>query len=273
MSEERAARLRAALAARGLVWPAPLEHHESLRSTSDVVRERARAGAAEWTTVIADTQAAGRGRWGRTWASPPGGLYLSTLLRPPPEAVGLLPLVAGVAVAEALSEWGVSTELKWPNDVLARGRKLAGVLGEASSSASGVEWVALGIGVNVGAEDDSLPPSVRENATSLRAETGGSPGLEEIAAAVMVRLTVWYDALRLRPSSVLPAWRARAAPWWGSLVEVHGGEGPRRGRMRDVDETGALVLDVEGGGSVRVLSGEVERVRLVEAGARDPERG
>ncbi|OFV87657.1 MAG: biotin--[acetyl-CoA-carboxylase] ligase, partial [Acidobacteria bacterium RBG_16_70_10] len=193
MSEERAARLRAALAARGLVWPAPLEHHESLRSTSDVVRERARAGAAEWTTVIADTQAAGRGRWGRTWASPPGGLYLSTLLRPPPEAVGLLPLVAGVAVAEALSEWGVSTELKWPNDVLARGRKLAGVLGEASSSASGVEWVALGIGVNVGAEDDSLPPAVRENATSLRAETGGSPGLEEIAAAVMVRLTVWYD--------------------------------------------------------------------------------
>src|SRR6266540_629595 len=114
-------RLRDALRARGLDWPAPIEHHVRLGSTSDRLKEKARKGAPEWAAVLADEQTGGRGRQGRAWASPPGGLYLSVLLRPRFAPASLIPLAAGVAVVEALGEHGVTAELKWPNDVLAGG--------------------------------------------------------------------------------------------------------------------------------------------------------
>ena len=142
----------------------------SIGSTSDRLKALARGGAPEWTVVLADVQTGGRGREGRTWVSPPGGLYLSVLLRPRFEKVGLLPLAAGVAVAEAAGELGVRTELKWPNDVLASGRKLAGILSEAASGPAGVEWVALGIGVNVSLDAARLPPEMQDGVTSLAAE-------------------------------------------------------------------------------------------------------
>ena len=122
----------------------------SIGSTSDRLKELARGGAPEWTVVLADVQTGGRGREGRTWVSPPGGLYLSVLLRPRVEQVG-------AAAARGRCRGGrgggraraCATELKWPNDVLASGRKLAGILAEAASGPAGVEWVVLGIGVNV----------------------------------------------------------------------------------------------------------------------------
>src|SRR5262249_27130317 len=111
---------------RGHRWPAPVERHERLSSTSDRLKELARAGARAWRVALVAAQAAGGGRQGRAWASPPGGLYLSVLLRPALPQASLLPLAAGLAVAEAVDEFGVHAELKWPNDVLADGRKLAG---------------------------------------------------------------------------------------------------------------------------------------------------
>ena len=172
---DRAGALRAALAARGGPRLPAVEWPESLVSTNDRLKALARGGAPEWTAVLADAQTGGRGREGRTWASPPGGLYLSVLLRPRIAKVGLLPLAAGVAVAEAAAELGVATELKWPNDVLASGRKLAGILAEAASGPAGVEWVVLGLGVNVALEASSVPPEIAGAVTSLAAE-GGSPG-------------------------------------------------------------------------------------------------
>jgi BirA family transcriptional regulator, biotin operon repressor / biotin---[acetyl-CoA-carboxylase] ligase len=258
---DRALGLAAALAARGgaplpgIEWPA------SIGSTSDRLKALARGGAPEWTVVLADAQTGGRGREGRTWVSPAGGLYLSVLLRPRFEKVGLLPLAAGVAVAEAADELGVRTELKWPNDVLASGRKLAGILSEAASGPAGVEWVVLGIGVNVALDDASVPSGMRGAVTSLAAE--GAPGVpvRVVAAAVLARLAACYDALKSGPGAMLTAWRSRAASWWGSLVEVRAGETPLRGRLLEVDEQGALVLELEGGERRRLLSGEVARVR------------
>ena len=161
-------RLREALRTRGLDWPAPIEHHARLGSTSDRLKEKAREGAPEWAAVLADEQTGGRGRQGRAWASPPGGLYISVLLRPPSAPASLIPLAAGVAVVEALRERGVSAELKWPNDVLARDRKLAGILTEASSSSSGLDWVVLGLGVNLVTPPESLPEDLRATTASVR---------------------------------------------------------------------------------------------------------
>jgi BirA family biotin operon repressor/biotin-[acetyl-CoA-carboxylase] ligase len=262
---ERSGRLRDALEARAVERVVPVEWHETLVSTSDRLKVLARAGAPEWTVVLADEQTGGRGREGRRWLSPAGGLYLSVLLRPRFEGVGLVPLAAGVAVAEAVAERGIAAELKWPNDVLVVGRKVAGILAEAASGAGGVVWVALGIGLNVSLPVEAVPPELRPFVTSLAAEGARGLELEEVAAAVLAHLTVWYDALRSHPASVVDAWRARSAPWWGRLVDVQTTDELVRGRLHDVDGTGALVLELEDGGRRPILSGEVVRLRPVDA--------
>ena len=258
--------VREALRARGRDWPAPIEGHAVLASTNDRLRERAREGAPEWTAVLAGEQTGGRGRPGRGWASPRGGLYLSVLLRPSLAAAGLLPLAAGVAVADALRAEGVPAELKWPNDVLAGERKLAGLLAEASSSASGVDWVVLGVGVNLAGDAAAWPEDLRGSATSVEALTGRVVPPPEAAAAVLGHLWRWYDVLRAEPSSVVEAWRARSVPWWGRRVELRSAGGSVTGVAAGLDATGALVLALDDGSRAVFLSGEVTRLRLEPSG-------
>lgn len=253
--------LREGLRARGRDWTAPIEHHERLVSTNDRLKERARDGAPEWTVVLADEQTGGRGRQGRVWASPPGGLYLSVLLRPGFEASGLIPLAAGVAVVEALREWGVAAALKWPNDALAGGRKIAGILAEASSSGSRLDWVVLGLGVNLEA-GEGLPAGVVETATSVWALTSARVELGVAACAVLAHLASWYDALRAEAASVVRAWNERALPWWGRHVELRSGGQVMRGIAEGIDPGGALVLVLEDGSRTVVLSGDVTALRL-----------
>jgi BirA family transcriptional regulator, biotin operon repressor / biotin---[acetyl-CoA-carboxylase] ligase len=253
--------LRARLDGRGVPWPAPIEAHPSVSSTNDRLKEQARLGAPEWSVVLAEEQTGGRGRQGRAWASPRGGLYLSVLLRPVFEGTGLLPLAAGVAVVEALEELGVNGSLKWPNDVLVAGRKVAGLLAEASSTTARVDWVVIGLGVNLGTLE-AVPDDVRALATSVLASSGRGPSPVEAAAAVLARLPVWYHALRSDPPSVLRAWRERSVPWWGERVAVQSGGETLRGVARDIDPTGAFLLDLEDGRRVAILSGEVTSVRL-----------
>jgi BirA family biotin operon repressor/biotin-[acetyl-CoA-carboxylase] ligase len=260
------AELGRALAARGVPPLAAVEWTDEIPSTSDRLKALARAGAAEWTAVLADRQTGGRGREGRAWASPAGGLYLSVLLRPRFAAVGLLPLAAGVAVAEAVAEWGIAAQLKWPNDVLLDGRKLGGVLAEASSGSGGVDWVVLGIGVNVAVTREALPPDVRDAAASLADASSVRPPVSDVAAAVLAHLRLCYDGLRADPPRIVETWRARAVDWWGELVDVETARGTLRGRMRGVDTDGALLVDLEGEESHRILSGEVRRLRRAVRG-------
>lgn len=188
-----------------------------------------------------------------------GGLYFSVLLRPPAGQGGLelLPLAAGVAMAEALDEGGVAARLKWPNDVLIGGRKVAGVLAEASSTSRGPDWVVLGVGINV-----ERPMDVTEvgSVTSLREEGCPSERLA-VAAAVLTRLTVWYHALD-RPQEVLDRWRAFSVAWWGRSVEVQSGGVRLVGVARGVDSRGALLLELADGSVTQVVSGEARELRL-----------
>jgi len=257
-------RLRALLAARGLEWPAEIEHAALSPSTNDRLKQRARARAAEWTVVLADAQTAGRGRQGRRWSSPPGNLYLSVLLRPAPPGArwSVLPLAAGLAVAEALAAEGVESSLKWPNDVMVGGRKVGGILAEATSGADGIESVVLGVGVNVAVRPPDLPPEVAPTVTCLAEELGRAVDRVEVASAVLTRLTVWYHALaREGPQVVQAAWRARAVPWWGRAVEAQSGGRRVRGIARDLDEGGALILELEDGSRTVLHSGEVREIR------------
>lgn len=246
---------------RGLIWGAPVLAYGVVESTSDRLKGLARAGAREWTTVVAREQTRGRGRHGRTWVSVPGNLYLSVLLRPADGVtLPLVPLAVGVAVADTLVEWGVHARLKWPNDVLVGERKLAGILVEGSSGSEGLDHLVVGVGVNLDWEPSDFTATV-PNATSVHAETGRAPEVAPAAASLLAHLPLWYHTLLRDPRAILAAWRERAVPWWGELVQVETGTGPLRGRLREVNDDGALVLETDDGGRHTLISGDVARLR------------
>ena len=251
--------LRALLEDGGESWPAPLEHLAEVGSTNDRLKDRARAGAPELSVVLADAQHSGRGRQGRTWASPRGNLYVSVLLRPPARAAGLIPLAAGVAACEALASFGVAARLKWPNDVLVGERKIAGILAEASSGP------ARGLGgARRGGQSRRGDARLPAEATSVRAETGRVVSPAEAGAAVLVRLRVWYRSLASgSPAAVVGAWRERAVPWWGLSRRGQRGRtaGPGRGEGRR-RRRGARAGDGDRDGSSGSCRARCRRVRL-----------
>lgn len=168
---------------------------ERVHSTNDVLRRRGLAGAPAGATAIAEHQTGGRGRLGRPWVAPPGqGLLISVLLRPgeagQAAAAGALPLRVGLAVVRALQEAaGIRTCIKWPNDVLAGGRKLAGILCEAAG-----DFVVAGIGINVHQLAGDFPPALRARATSLRIETGNPGDRPRLAGTLLRELAPLFAA-------------------------------------------------------------------------------
>jgi BirA family biotin operon repressor/biotin-[acetyl-CoA-carboxylase] ligase len=215
----------------------PRVHWRRTDSTNERARELASAGAPHGTLVTADEQSAGRGRQGRAWTAPPGSAVLMSLvLRDPHE---LLPLAAAVATCEAIP---LECRIKWPNDVWAGGRKLAGILAEGRPQEG---WAVLGIGLNVTTEE--FPPELRDTATSLRRE-----GVEADTESILQALLAALD-LRLadEPAELLSAWRERDA-LRGRHVRWRDGEGIAAG----IDDAGALLVETEDG-RVALEAGEV----------------
>lgn len=232
-------------------------------STNADLARAARAGAAEFTVLAADEQRSGRGRLDRQWTAPPGSaLLFSALLRPgpaaPPARWGWLPLLAGVAVVTAVRrDTGLSAALKWPNDVLLDGRKVAGVLAEVVPEAPGA--VVVGVGLNVDVEPAELPVPT---ATSLTA-AGVTVERERLLAAVLVELGERYTAWRAAggdPQGVRAAYREVCATLGAAVQVTLPGQRVLRGVAVDVDAEGRLVVDAAGG-PVAVAAGEVVHVR------------
>ncbi len=238
----------------------PFQHrvawHEEVGSTNDLATSAAGGGAPEGTVVAANAQSAGRGRLGRSWASPPGaGLYVSVVLRPLPHALPLLTIAAGVAVAEGVeAASGLSACVKWPNDVYAGARKLAGILAEAGSSPAG-DHVVIGFGINL--RPAAFPPDVAARATSIEGELGRTVDRGLVLAECLAALADRYRLLQAGArDAVIAAWRSRAAQHLGRPVEWDAEHGARRGIAHDIDARGALLVRV-GDRTVRVISGEV----------------
>jgi BirA family biotin operon repressor/biotin-[acetyl-CoA-carboxylase] ligase len=227
----------------------PLLAFASLPSTQTRCRRLAAEGAAEGLVVVADHQTAGRGQRGRRWIAPPGtALLVSCLLRPavPAARWGELPLVAGVAVAEALeTAAGVPVRLRWPNDVLVAGRKVAGILAEGVPG--GQAHVVLGIGVNVAQTAADWPPELRGRAASLDA-LGRSVGRPALLAALLAALATRYaEWQRMGFAPARATWRERAV--LGHRMET----GKGAGVAVDLDPRGALVLRRDDGTTVAVV--------------------
>jgi BirA family transcriptional regulator, biotin operon repressor / biotin---[acetyl-CoA-carboxylase] ligase len=225
-------------------------------STNDVAAMLADRGQPEGTVVIADAQSAGRGRHGRVWVSPPAaGLYMSIVMRPSSQVVGLLTLAAGVAIAEGIeAATGLAPHLKWPNDVYQDGRKLAGILAEAGASPAGVQHVVLGCGINL--MPAAYPPDVAARATSIESELGRPVDRGFILVHCLAALYARYLDLHSNRADVVDRWRSRASTTFGRRVEWDAAGMTKQGVAEDVDDGGALIVR-DGGTRVRVISGEV----------------
>lgn len=237
-----------------------LDARATTPSTNDAAWAALAAGGPDGLAVIADAQSAGRGRAGRVWTHAPGlGLALSLGVRlssaHESNVAGLIPLAAGLAVAEALAGAGAATRLKWPNDVLIGGRKVAGVLCELRRLPAG-DAVVVGLGVNVLQRAADFPPELRATATSL-AESGIESSREAVAAEVCGAFERRLVQLRAGDcAGVLAAWSARAA-FWGEPVRVRAPGGDVSGVAQRLDDTGALVLRLESGVEWTAVAGDL----------------
>ena len=215
-------------------------------------------GEPDGTAVMALKQTLGRGRAGHSWISPPGkNLALSVILRPrvTPREAPLLGFAAAVAVAETVEERGVPrAELKWPNDVLVHGKKIAGILSEASISGNTIEFVIVGIGLNVNSVENDFPHDLRSSVTSLLAATGKSSSLEEVSRQLLANLKRPYDRINKEGCGFVPAlWDSRWAH--RGLVLVHE---DLSGIAQGIDRHGSLLLRDSRGQLHRIACGDVE---------------
>ena len=242
--------------------------HASLPSTSDFCRERAAAGEPEGLAVLALRQTKGRGSRGRSWSSAPGSLSLSVLLRPvaPAGAAGEWALLAGVAMADGLARFlpdASGLALKWPNDILLHGRKLAGILIDSSAGEGGrLDWLVIGFGANL-----AKAPQLLERAAAALAEAGRAPPPELAARSVLDRLDHWRG-VRLREgfAAVRAAWLRRSQPM-GSRLRLRLHEGVADGCFAGLSEEGALLLQTAAGvrayATGEVLSGDAEKSAVI----------
>ena len=242
-----------------------LELHEELASTSDHLISRAEKGEPGCLAILARRQAAGRGRSGRSWDSPPGNLYLSVLLRPsgPVREAAQWGLLAGVALVEAARELDpepATLRLKWPNDLLRGGAKCAGILAESSLGPDGMTaWLVLGFGVNLAAA-----PALPDRATTC---LGRAEPPEAFAARLLRRLDHWCAVRRHAGfAPVREAWEA-AGPVRGQVILARVGAERIAGGFAGLGEDGSLRLETAGG-LRSIAGGEVLEAVTPLEGAR-----
>lgn len=235
---------------------------ESTASTNDVVDRLAREGHPDGLVVFAEAQTAGRGRLGRVWVSPPRkGLWFTVLMRPelPLGALSRLTVMAGVAVADALRRaTDLPLRIKWPNDVLCRGRKVAGILTELGADAGAVRHAAVGIGIDVNLEEADFPGELRGMATSLRMEAGRVFHRPALAVEILREMNRCSALISDVDFSMLMRRWAELDETVGRMVTVAWGDGRRlRGTASGLDGDGALLVRMDGGRVERVMAGDV----------------
>ncbi len=234
----------------GSHWPgAELRALGSVTSTNDIAWAWAEAGCAEGTTVLAEEQVRGRGRFGRAWHSPRGrAVLMSVVLRPPSGGIAAphVTALATLAVAEAIeAAAGLEAAIRWPNDVTLRERKAAGILTECRGNR--IAPCVVGVGINVNTRHDEFPPELQGSATSLALEAGKELGVEAVAGATLRLLAERYrDAVAGRWDALAAQWRRRAS-LLGRLVVVRSNGRDFQGRLVASDPVDGVELELSGG--------------------------
>lgn len=253
--------LRARLGASTKIVGRDIQVFEQTTSTNDVVEKLARDGVKEGYVVFAESQTKGRGRLGRVWQSPTHkGLWFSVLLRPNlrPQETTQLTVISATALRRAIKTvTGLNAEIKWPNDLLLRGKKVAGILTELSAEVDRVRHIIIGIGVDVNQDANEFPGELRQIATSLKLEAGEEISRAELATEVLRELDADYARICAgKFPKVADEWEA-ACVTIGKNVTVHVGDRKFRGRAESLDDDGALLVRTEHGHLERIIGGDV----------------
>lgn len=233
-----------------------IDYFDELDSTSLKAKEIA-AESANGTVIIAEKQSEGRGRMGNVWHSPPGGIYLSVILKPdiPPDLVHRLTLVAGVAAVQVIRELGLAAEIKWPNDVLVNEKKVCGILTEIDAEMDATNYVVIGIGINANTELDLLPPIMRLRVTSLECELEERVDRVAITRNLLERFERYYTTfLKGDFSTVLRHWREHSATI-GRRVRIVTRFRTIAGEAVGIDHDGALIVELDDGSVEKEITG------------------
>jgi len=243
------------------IGTAQYRHHHISTSTNAEAKILAEEGCPEGTLVVAEEQTAGKGRKGREWTSPKqAGIYATLVLRPtlPLEDTPLLTLLTAIVTTEAIiATTDVIPTIKWPNDILLNGKKIAGILTEVSSEVDRVEYALIGIGLNVNTPSRKLPKRPIYPASSLKAETGTKHNRAELLAK-------WLEIFESEYNQLLAGNRTQLLDHWKKLANIIGKKATITrvndrisGTIKDIDTDGALLLQTKNGNTQRILSGDV----------------
>lgn len=231
-----------------------------VESTNSEAKRLGKKGAPEGTLVVADAQKKGRGRHGRFWESPAGtGLYLSFIMRRrcPPQDFPRMTLAVGVAVASAIEAAGARPQLKWPNDVLIAGRKVAGILTEAVFNKTRTDFAVVGVGVNVNTPSEAFPPNLRDVAGSLRMSLGRPVSRVHFLQTLLCRLEQWCELSAEEGfEKIREGWR-QFDTTLGKVVEVVLPNKRFSGVAEALERDGALMVRDTNGEPIRVVAGDV----------------
>ena len=230
-------------------------------STNAIAFRLALNGADEGEVVVAESQTAGKGRMGRHWESPPGvNIYLSIILRPPfpPNKMPLITLMTAIACAEGIEEVaGFLPAIKWPNDLLLNGKKLGGILTEADMEMDRINFVIVGIGINVNIPRSAFSPSIKDTVTSLQEALGKQVSRIPLIQALLQKFELWYTRVKEGMGEEI---RRR----WEEISQIRGKEvsvdfmgETVKGRALEIDADGALLVQEPGGEVKRIVAGDV----------------
>jgi BirA family biotin operon repressor/biotin-[acetyl-CoA-carboxylase] ligase len=240
----------------------PLYFFPSVESTNYLAFNLAEEGAPEGTVIIADHQTLGRGRMQRVWLSPPSvNLYISLILRPvlAPDCSPPLTIMTGVAAAELAAGYcPQQVQIKWPNDVLINKKKVCGILTEMKTTGKKVDYVIIGIGININMQKNDFSPHLAPIATSLQIETGKSIDRVELTVRLLGKIGEFYKSLLKEGMQPLRELWLSYAQLLERLVEVTFGEEIYRGVVTGMDAAGALIIRSEKGEQGRVIAGDVK---------------
>jgi BirA family biotin operon repressor/biotin-[acetyl-CoA-carboxylase] ligase len=244
------------------IFGRPIIFYHEISSTQDAAKELARKGAEEGTVLIAETQTQGKGRKGREWSSAPGqGIQISVILRPtlkPAQSIQI-PLVAGVAVAQAIIEvTPLKPKIKWPNDLIVARKKVGGILTEMNAEIDRIDYVVLGIGLNVNTPPALFPKEIEEIATSLAEELGEPVSRVRLLQSFLSEFEGLYgEFITSGFQTIRERWKAMSNTIgaWVELSDMDGGK--MEGKILDIDTDGALLLQKRNGSIERILAGDV----------------
>ena len=237
---------------------------ESISSTNDIAKRLARKGLPEGTVVLAKMQYLGRGRADKSWFSPLGGLWFSVILRPrvPPSSISLIPIAAGVSTARTIRRlFQLDVVLKWPNDVMAGARKVAGILTESSAAVDGC-YVIVGFGINANNSCASMPPQLRDETISLSDMLSSEINVDRLMQEHLKEFAEVYGMILTNDSADLVTEWKRLTDMLRQPILVYEDEASFEAIAVDLDSDGALLVQTEDGTLRRLLSANISIRRV-----------